>query len=124
MINQAENRTPEINEHLLMFIIDVLRYDVGETVQGILELINDDTNIGWRRCWPHDFTEGEVLAGLKVLSEKKLVRPLFDDPITNHLVDWDDPLDFNGPLDKFRFRITELGWTRWNKWNPPEEKSP
>ena len=60
----------EYQSHLPMFVIDVLRYDVGGTTKGILELINQDTNIGWRKCWPHDFTETEIVSALKDLLNK------------------------------------------------------
>jgi len=105
---------------LPMLIVDVLRYDIGENVTGILELINNETNIGWRKCWSHDFTEQEIISGLKDLLQKKFVRPLYEDHEAKEISDWDGAVDWE-KLDSFRFRITELGWKMWEKWNPPKE---
>lgn len=111
----------KMDDQLTMFIVDVMRHDEVENVDGILQLINNSTNIGWRRAWPHDFTEEEVVYGLRLLLERKLVRPLIYSEETNQIVDWRGRGLPTLDIKNLWFRITELGWNAWERWQPPEE---
>ena len=102
-----------------MFIIDVIRYDECENLESILNMINDDTNIGWRNFWPHDFTEEEIKDGLRTLLNCLLIRPIRYDGSINALTDWSEAVDF-AEINDFWFRITELGWKKWEQWEPPK----
>jgi len=106
-----------------MFIIDVMRYDEAENVTSIINMINDNQNIGWRRHWAHDFTREEIIKGLRKLLEMKLVRPLTYNSVSGELIDSNEAVDFSMNSEDLWFRITELGWRMWEKWNPPEDGS-
>jgi hypothetical protein len=111
-----------MDEQLTMFIVDVMRHDEVENVDGILQLINNSTSIGWRAAWPHDFTEEEIIKGLRMLLEGKMVRPLIYDEVSKQIVDWRGSSSPSLDLRNLWFRITELGWKKWQQWIPPEER--
>jgi hypothetical protein len=119
-VNSHED-TPNSQDLLAMFVLDVMRYDEVESVDGILQLINNTTNIGWRTAWPHDFTEEEIIKGLEVLLAKRMIRPLTYDEQSKEIIDWRGPGLPPLKLTDMWFRITELGWKEWEHWTPPKE---
>jgi len=116
----SHEENPCSDDQLMMFIVDVMRHDEVENVDGILQLINNSTNIGWRSSWPHDFTEWEVIKGLQMLLDRKMIRPLIYDKESKQIVDWKGSDLPRLELSEMWFRITELGWNKWEQWKPPE----
>lgn len=108
--------------HLPMFILDVLRHDVIEQVSSIVKMLNNDGCIGWRDCWPHDFTVSDVVPVLERLTHEGYIEALREDDSGNEVVPVPlDELDVERDKDVLWFSLTATGRKRWNEWNPPRE---
>ena len=103
------------------FIIDILHYDI-ESVQTLISHLNLSIPIGWRRFWPHNFTEQEVLPALKDLIRENLVQVLQLSEVTRQLeaVDGDPMISLNDP-NSLWFNLTHEGYLKWREWIPPQE---
>jgi hypothetical protein len=101
-------------------VLDVLRHDAMEDLQGILGLLNSEGCFGWREFWPHDFTEIEVLEALKELDAAGLVLTLLERPDQGGFLELprrSQELKDNAP--GLWFRLTTAGRREWEKWDPP-----
>jgi hypothetical protein len=105
---------------LLMFVVDVLRYDI-ERIPSIVKLLNNRGSVGWRFFWPHDFTEKEVISALKQLMQRGLVRPVRYDPSAQALMDAVGPVQIEIGDESTWFALTDQGWQAWEDWHPPIE---
>src|SRR5437899_12546210 len=72
--------TSEQTHQLPMFILDVLRHDDVEQLPSILKMMNNAGCIGWRGCWPRDFTREEVIPALESLIRLGRVRAFTEGP--------------------------------------------
>lgn len=110
----------QIAMQLPMFVVDVLRYDI-EQVPSITKLLNNTGSIGWRKFWPHDFTDKEVVGALGRLCNEGLVEVLVYDPQLKELVVGKGQPDFEGRLVENWFRLNDAGRRKWEEWRPPTE---
>ena len=108
---------PIYRDHLPMFVLDVLRYDI-EKVDGILELLNNRGCIGWRVFWERDFNRDEVVSALEELVQRKMVCVLREQSM--ELVKCDPPKNFADMADYLWFKIRKRGLEAWNEWIPPK----
>lgn len=104
-----------------MFVLDVLRHDVGAQLSSILKLLNNDGCIGWREFWPHDFTSEEVIPILLSLERAGSVRALHEiipDDTGNGLAPL--PVGQITPADcgDVWFALTARGRRLWEQWEP------
>ncbi|MCS7272492.1 MAG: hypothetical protein NZ703_15520, partial [Gemmataceae bacterium] len=72
--------------HLPMFVLDVLRHDAIEQLSSIVKMLNNVGCIGWRDCWPHDFTVEEIVPVLEQLVRDGLVDVLRESEAGNEVV--------------------------------------
>lgn len=96
-----------------MFILDVLRYD-AEDFESLVRLLNDDSSIGWRDCWPSDFSAEDVSQALRTLVSRGLVETL---------VERQGVLTPGGELVDVKpvwYRVTQQGLQAWESWTPPK----
>ncbi len=107
--------------HLPMFILDVLRHDVIEQVANIVKMLNDDGCIGWRDCWPHDFSPEDVVPALRELVREGFIEPLREDESGNQVIPVPSAeLNWERDHDVLWFSLTEKGRNRWSNWEPPK----
>lgn len=59
--------------NLELFIIDVMIHDDIENLLSIVDLLNSDSEFGWRDKWCRDFTKSEVYEALCELEGKDLI---------------------------------------------------
>jgi len=100
-----------------MFVLDVLKYDI-EQIGSILNLLNDDTCIGWRPFWGRPFTTAETTKWLAELADQGLVEVCHERG--GYLV----PVDDNPVLDEntvgaYWFRLMTRGEEALERWDPP-----
>ena len=111
----------KISNQLRMFILDVLRHDVIEQVPSIIKMLNDDGGIGWRDCWPHDFSEREVLPELELLVRSGHVQVLLEQESGNEVVPIPiSEADVGHNWSCLWFGLTPSGRDLWNNWVPPK----
>jgi hypothetical protein len=121
-MNDNMGHRPTSLDDLRMFILDVLRHDQIEQVPSILNMLNNDGCIGWRDCWPHDFTAEEVIPALERLISEGSIEALREDKSGNEVI----PVPVENPdvqqeVDTMWFALTPKGRARWNEWKPPKE---
>ena len=108
----------ESREHLMMFVIDVLKYDF-ETIAFTLDLLNDEGSVGWRFAWNGEFRAEEVIDALEELLSRRLVECYKDAPGYAELVRLEPPIDLRGDRESLWFRLTPDGRAAWERWDPP-----
>ena len=111
----TEHTQPRENR-LHLFILDVLRRDL-ENVQSLLNMLNDDTSIGWRDFWPRDFSEAEVVPALNDLARDGLIKQLVEQG--GELVEKQQSVVLVSGEEAVWFQITRRGLDVWNAWRPP-----
>ena len=114
--------TSEKRRHLPMFILDVLRHDEAEQLRSILSLLNNAGCIGWRDCWPRDFTSEDVIPVLAELVRLGQVRLLAEGPGDDLTPRELTEVNISQDLDKLWFELTESGRQAWAQWEPPAGK--
>lgn len=118
----SHNETATFARHLPMFILDVLRHDAIEQLSSIVKMLNNDACIGWRDCWPRDFTAEEIVPVLEQLVKEGLVDVLREDESGNEVVPISiETVDVQGEMDVLWFAMTARGRERWSEWTPPKE---
>ena len=103
-----------------MLVLDVLKYDM-ENLDGIVQLLNDRTGIGWRNFWDRDFAQEEVVSALHDLVHGKLVSVLREE--SGVLVSFDAPEHFADVVGSLWFKIRENGLEALNRWTPPIDQA-
>lgn len=107
-------------QHLPMLVVDVLRYDI-EQVPAIRNLLNNTGSVGWRKFWPLDFTDSEVIDALQRLVREGLVEVLVYDPQRKELVFRGEVSRVADSLEEYWFRLNDEGRKKWEAWDPPTE---
>ncbi len=112
----AENRSK-----LKAFVIDILHYDI-ESMQTLLNHLNEREVIGWRKFWPRDFTKEEIIPVLEELINDHFIETLQYNGTTVRL----EKVDMRGSVikdlaDSLWFRLADKGYDAWKKWSPPRE---
>jgi len=103
---------------ILMFVLDVLQYDI-EPIESILNLLNDDGCIGWRHRWPADFSAQDVLPALKDLAKQQLVDIYEKNEDDSELVPVDrTKIDIDSRGNEYWFLLTKAGREMWEEWEP------
>lgn len=120
-MNHNLNYKRAIDNPLGMFILDVLRHDIIEQVPSIVKMLNNDGCIGWRDCWPQDFTEQEVVPVLESLVREGYVQVLREVESGNDVA----PIpiaeaNIRQDQDNLWFSLTDAGRQLWNNWEPPK----
>jgi hypothetical protein len=109
-------------DDLMMFVIDVLRYDM-ETVDFVVQLLNNEGCIGWRFAWARDFTESDVMEALKRLVDIGMVQCYVEPPAGRQFQVVKSPVDLSRGHEHFWFELTAAGWAAWERWSPPIDPS-
>ena len=118
----SHNGIAAFASHLPMFILDVLRHDVIEQLPSIIRMLNDDGCIGWRDCWPRDFTAKEVVPVLEQLVRGGAVDVLREDESGNDVVRVSpETVDVEREVNVLWFALTPKGRERWSEWEPPKD---
>jgi hypothetical protein len=113
--------TGTAQDQMSMFILDVLRHDVVEQVPSILNLLNNDGGVGWRDCWPHDFTLDEIVPALEKLVQAGFVVALREQEAGSDLSPVNvQELDISRDQEALWFGLTEEGRRVWDQWEPPQ----
>lgn len=100
-----------------MFVLDVLKYDI-EQIESILNLLNDDTGIGYRPFWGRPFETAEVTKWLAELADSALVEICHERD--GYLVPVDDNPDLNeNTVGDYWFRLMRRGEEALERWDPP-----
>lgn len=112
--------TPKDLRLLADFVLDVLRYDEMEQVSNIRKMLNSTGSVGWRRNWPEDFSDRDIVQALKELYERQLVKILELDAgagLTRESVS-PDPAEVSWLT--YWFALTDLGREYLDAWTPPD----
>jgi hypothetical protein len=110
---------PEIR--LDMFIIDVLQHDI-ENLSSILRLLNNDSCIGWRVFWPHEFSAQEVVPELIRLCSQGLLAAFMVREDDNALHEIDRrPSETEVTSGDLWFSVSKQGNACWDAWEPPTD---
>lgn len=109
-------------ELVKMFVLDVLKYDI-EQISSIVNLMNNAGCIGWRECWPADFSKEDVIPVLgELVQDGYLDLYDYSEP-EKRLVPAGDvgylPGDFSGNEEKFWYLLTNKGRKLLDIWDPP-----
>jgi len=100
-----------------MFVLDVLKYDI-EQIGSILNLLNDDTGIGWRPLWARPFETPEVTRWLVELAEEGRVEVCHEQD--GYLVPVSEvPVLAENTVGAYWFRLTTRGEEALERWDPP-----
>jgi hypothetical protein len=116
----SKNRTETAEDHLRMFVLDVLQHDEIEQLPSIIKLLNDRSTVGWREFWPRDFSADEVIFALTNLIREGAVRAFRERDDSGEL----EPvglkqLEAASSYDLTWFGPTEAGRKLWSEWEPP-----
>lgn len=103
-------------DDLLMFVIDVLRYDM-ENIEYLVQLLNNEGSIGWRFAWPREYTQADVVGAIERLLDIGMVQCYIERPDALRAVE--PPVDMSGDRDALWFELTPAGWAAWERWDPP-----
>lgn len=107
-------------DQISMFILDVMRHDVAEQVSSIVKLLNDEGGIGWRDCWPSDFTNAEVTQALVRLIQQGDVA-IYAESSPNHLRPVVvETINHDDAVRSLWFGLTDAGKAKWAAWTPPQ----
>lgn len=100
-----------------MFVLDVLKYDI-EQIGSILNLLNDDTCIGWRPFRDRPFDAAEVTKWLVELADQGLVEVCHERG--GYLVPVEDTSVLNEyTVSAYWFRLMTRGEKALERWDPP-----
>lgn len=113
-----ERVNDSIARQLPMFLLDVLQHDVAERVDSILRLLNNDSCIGWREFWPHDFNEREVISALSELVKSGFVTVFREDASRAELVAT-DLHELPDDAASYWYGRSAAGIDAWDSWKPP-----
>lgn len=105
---------------ILMFVIDVLRYDLA-TLPDILSLINESGDIGWRFTRNEAFSEQEVLDALDRLLRLGMIERLREDDGSRAMIVVDSSKGTNLRRQSW-YGLTPAGQLAWDNWNDPPIK--
>lgn len=119
---------PTVQKEIVkMFVLDVLQHDI-EQITSIVNLLNDDSgSIGWRDCWPRDFTKNDVISVIDELIQDGLVDVYDYSDDERCLVPASPvgfiPSDFSGNQERYWYLLTEKGRALLKIWSPPTSKT-
>jgi len=120
-MNSVRGIDDATEDDLPMFVIDVLKYD-WESLDTMLDLINSESNFGWKVFWPQDFTRDEVERTIRHL----LTNDLLTTRKGNHENREREPFEVINPetqdFTDLWFAPNEAGWRAWITWDPPNEE--
>ena len=100
-----------------MCVLDSLANDI-ESVEGILRMLNSDTDLGWAKEWGSKFVRVDVVTALTRLVRDELVRALELRKNDGNLTEL--PLGFIPAFsyDDLYFAVTPRGRMVHDGWNP------
>jgi hypothetical protein len=101
-----------------MYVLDALVSDL-ESLDGILRVLNSDTELGWRQEWGGKFLRPEIVQALARLIQADLVRSYLSDELSKGLVEGSPRMLPPGDFDDAWFGITERGRLVHTNWEPP-----
>ena len=102
------------------FVLDILHYDI-ETIETLLNHLNDSEAIGWRKFWRHDFTRADVLPALEELLAGELVQALVYNENAKQLERVPrERVSISEEANSLWFAITNKGRKVWEAWTPPD----
>jgi hypothetical protein len=105
----------ETHPELKMFIIDVLQHDEIEQLTSIINMLNDNGCIGWRKFWPSGFNKKEVIETLKFMLQHEWVEVL-DEDCQIKVGKWNlESVNW----ESVWFKCTTKGKQEWDSWTPP-----
>src|SRR5437016_3795489 len=110
----TDDERVRLDKNLPMFVVDVLRHDVIEQIPSIVNMLNNHGCIGWRDCWPRDFTAQDVIRALRHLADEGYVDVLRE-PDSGDTVEPTTvkDLDIREERQKLWFALTEDGRRAW-----------
>jgi hypothetical protein len=113
---------PSFQSHLSMFVLDVLRHDDLENIASIINMLNDKEDIGWRKYWPHDFLQEEVLPAIAQEIQQGNIEPCKRQSIDGPVVAVTKEAFFASTgATEWWYHLTSKGYSRWQHWLPPGE---
>ena len=104
------------SDDLMMFVIDVLRYDM-ENIEYLVQLLNSDGCVGWRFAWAREFTQADVVGAIERLLDIGMVQCYIERPDALRAVE--PPVDMSRDRDALWFELTPAGWAAGERWDPP-----
>lgn len=106
-----------VDQDCRMFVLDVLKYDI-EQIGSIVNLLNDDTCIGYQSIYGRPFHEPEVMRWLTDLASDGQVEVCQEEG--GYLVPVKRiPLLTEQTLGDHWFRLTGAGRESLEHWDPP-----
>ena len=102
--------------NLQMFVLDVMQDDIEDLSSIMLHLGQ------WRRDWPRDFTEPEIIVALRTLLEKGWISTLelgVNRDGRQVLFEVEVARTSEEAIRSYSFLPTQSGQDTWQAWEPP-----
>jgi hypothetical protein len=105
------------------YVLDSLANDI-EDLDGILRMLNSDTDLGWKREWGGEFTRADVVTALSRLIREDLVRAMALDESSGALRELPRAAMPTSNYGDVYFAMTARGRMVHSGWDPTAEEPP
>jgi len=102
--------------NLQMFVLDVMQDDIEDLSSIMLHLGQ------WRRDWPRDFTEAEIIVALRTLLDAGWISALelgVNRDGRQVLFEVEVARTSEEAIRSYWFEPTQVGRDKWRAWEPP-----
>lgn len=100
-----------------LYVLDALANDM-EDIEGILRMLNSDSDLGWKQELGREFSRSDILAALSRLVRADMVRVLVRDESGTALRELPRSVMPSSDYDVTYFAVTGRGRMVHDAWDP------